>query len=120
MGAAFLKRWFRSDTIAYVSDPSWENHHDVFLHEGITTTTYPYWDKGTKNIRVSDMMRAIEDAPVGSIIVLHACGHNPTGQDLSPLQWEELAHVMLQREHFAYFDSAYQGFVSGDLEEDNR
>jgi aspartate aminotransferase len=124
MGAAFLKSWYHlkpdpSSSVAYVSDPSWENHHDVFRHAGIETTSYPYWDAGRRNVDFDGMRGALEEAPTGSIIVLHACGHNPTGMDLSSEQWEDLSELMKGRSHFAFFDSAYQGFVSGHLQEDN-
>ena len=64
------------------------------------------------------MRSTIEQAPEGSIIVLHACAHNPTGVDPTRDQWKELAKVIRAKNHFPFFDCAYQGFASGDLEND--
>lgn len=119
MGAAFLKKWYDVDSTAYISDPSWENHHDVFHHEGIETALYPYWDEQSRTVHTGRMVKTLASAPARSIVVLHACGHNPTGQDLSESEWKHLAKVMKERSHFAFFDSAYQGFVSGELQVDN-
>ena len=118
LGAAFLKKWYHSGAIALISDPSWENHLDLFEHEGIQTSTYPYWDPVKRGINFDAMMAAVETAPNRSLVVLHACGHNPTGADLTKSQWMTLSDTMVRKHHFAFFDSAYQGFVSGDLEKD--
>lgn len=120
LGAAFLKKWYHAGAVALVPDPSWENHLDLFQHEGIETTTYPYWDPIKRGIDFDGMMCAVHEAPDQSIVVLHACGHNPTGADLTETQWTTLAKLMESKRHFAFFDSAYQGFVSGDFEVDRR
>lgn len=124
MGAAFLKRWYsypsNTSPVAYVSDPSWENHQDIFRHEGIDSVLYPYWDSERKTADFDSMRECLDTAPSGSIIVLHACGHNPTGMDLTHSQWVNIGKLLKAKNHFAFFDSAYQGFVSGDLQRDNR
>lgn len=80
--------------------------------------TYPYFSPSTKGLDFSGMLAAIKDAPQGSIILLHACAHNPTGVDPTKQQWKEIAQLVREKRHFPFFDCAYQGFASGDLEND--
>lgn len=101
-----------------ISDPTWVNHHAVFSHAGWQTGSYRYYDASTRSLDFEAMMEDTLSAPKGSIFVLHAVGHNPTGCDLSDGQWGRLAGVFANREHYAFFDCAYQGFVSGSLETD--
>lgn len=79
---------------------------------------YPYFSKETKGLDFDGMSGAIESAPEGSVIVLHACAHNPTGVDPTQDQWKKLAQIMKKKAHFPFFDCAYQGFASGSLETD--
>ncbi|TDV16424.1 amino acid aminotransferase [Paraburkholderia caballeronis] len=112
IGADFLKRYFPGSEI-WISDPSWENHRVVFEGAGFVVHTYPYYDDATGGLRFDDMLAAIDRLPPRSIVLLHACCHNPTGVDLTHEQWRQLAPVLRQRELIAFVDMAYQGFGSG-------
>ncbi|KAF4126700.1 aspartate aminotransferase, cytoplasmic [Geosmithia morbida] len=115
LGAGFLARFFKGNRTVYVSDPTWANHHQIFNNVGLDVIQYPYFDKKTKGLDFAGMKGAIQDAPDGSIIVLHACAHNPTGVDPTADQWAEIAQLVRQKKHLPFFDSAYQGFASGNL-----
>lgn len=82
------------------------------------TEMYRYYDRSTNFLAFEGMLEDIKNAPKGSIILLHACAHNPTGCDPTPEQWNEIYQAILEKEHVAFFDSAYQGFASGDSEKD--
>ncbi|MGF6965080.1 aromatic-amino-acid transaminase [Paraburkholderia sp. WC7.3g] len=116
VGADFLKRYFPGSQM-WISDPSWENHRVVFEGAGLTVNTYPYYDPQTGGLRFAGMLAAIDALPEKSVVLLHACCHNPTGVDLSPAQWAELVPVLQRRKLIAFVDMAYQGFGAG-LEED--
>jgi aromatic-amino-acid transaminase len=116
VGADFIKRYFPASDI-YVSDPSWDNHRAVFEGSGITVKSYPYYDPATGGVRFADMLAAIAQLPPQSVVLLHACCHNPTGVDLTPLQWDELIPVMKARELLPFLDLAYQGYGDG-IDED--
>ncbi|KAI8826011.1 pyridoxal phosphate-dependent transferase [Fimicolochytrium jonesii] len=116
LGGAFLNR-FRKAKI-YVSNPTWGNHHDIFKDAELEVHTYPYWDPKTRGLALEDMLKSLKDAPNGSIIVLHPCAHNPTGVDPTPEQWRQIAAVLKEKSHFPFFDCAYQGFATGDLDRD--
>jgi aromatic-amino-acid transaminase len=116
IGSDFLHRYFPTSQV-WISDPSWENHRVVFEGSGFTVDTYPYYDADTRGLRFADMKFAIQNLPARSIVLLHACCHNPTGVDLTPSQWSELASVFKERGLIAFIDMAYQGFGEG-IEED--
>ncbi|TKC88822.1 aspartate/tyrosine/aromatic aminotransferase [Trinickia terrae] len=116
VGADFLKRYFPTSQL-WLSDPSWENHRVVFESAGITVNTYPYYDEHSGGLRFDEMLDAIKGLPPQSIVLLHACCHNPTGVDLNDSQWMELVPVLQQRKLIAFVDMAYQGFGAG-LDED--
>ncbi|WRT68167.1 uncharacterized protein IL334_005142 [Kwoniella shivajii] len=123
IGAVFLKKLYdhtNKPLQVFISDPSWENHHAVFQHVGLQTRTYSMYDTQTKELDFVAMKATISAALEGSVIVLHACAHNPTGCDPSPEQWDELALLFKERELIAFFDSAYQGsietFLRGDVQ----
>ncbi|NML32770.1 amino acid aminotransferase [Paraburkholderia antibiotica] len=116
VGADFLKRYFPGSQMR-ISDPSWENHRVVFEAAGLTVNTYPYYDPQTGGLRFAEMLAALDTLPEKSVVLLHACCHNPTGVDLSPAQWAELVPVLQRRKLIAFVDMAYQGFGAG-LEED--
>ncbi|MDM4768138.1 amino acid aminotransferase [Pelomonas sp. SE-A7] len=116
VGADFIKRYFPASPI-YVSDPTWDNHRAVFEGSGIEVKTYPYYDASTGGVRFAEMLEAIRALPAKSVVLLHACCHNPTGVDLSPLQWDELIPVLQERELLPFLDLAYQGYGDG-LDED--
>ncbi|WP_077038065.1 amino acid aminotransferase [Pelomonas sp. KK5] len=116
VGADFIKRYFPSSAI-YVSDPTWDNHKAVFEGSGIEVKTYPYYDPATGGVRFADMLDAISKLPAKSVVLLHACCHNPTGVDLTQDQWKQLIPVLRDRELIPFLDLAYQGY--GDsIEED--
>lgn len=123
IGAEFLARWYNGtnnkDTPVYVSSPTWENHNGVFSAAGFKDIrSYHYWDAAKRGLDLQGFLNDLESAPEFSIFVLHACAHNPTGTDPTQEQWKQIASVMKRRFLFPFFDSAYQGFASGDLEKD--
>ncbi|CAK9437457.1 uncharacterized protein LODBEIA_P18350 [Lodderomyces beijingensis] len=102
----------------YLSAPTWANHKQVFESLGLIVKTYPYWNSATKSLDLQGYLTAIRNAKQGSIFLLHACAHNPTGLDPTPQQWDQILKELDAKQHFILFDSAYQGFASGDLEKD--
>lgn len=97
----------------WISDPSWENHRALFEYAGFTVNVYPYYDATTRAIDFDRMIRALQQLPDGSIAVLHACCHNPTGVDLSAEQWEKVIEAVKARGLVPFLDLAYQGFADG-------
>lgn len=116
VGADFLKRWF-PDSGVWISDPSWDNHRSMFEGSGFTVKTYPYYDAATGGVRFDAMLAALEQLPPRSIVLIHACCHNPTGVDLSRAQWDRLAPVLKARQLIPYLDLAYQGYGDGLVED---
>jgi aromatic-amino-acid transaminase len=112
VGADFLRRINPAAQI-WISDPSWENHRALFEYAGFTVNVYPYYDAPTHGVNFDAMIAALQKLPAGSIAVLHACCHNPTGVDLSPEQWEETIRVINARGLVPFLDIAYQGFAEG-------
>ncbi|KAG9242557.1 pyridoxal phosphate-dependent transferase [Calycina marina] len=118
IGALFLRKFYAGAPTVYFSNPTWANHNQIFSNVHLPTSTYPYFSKSTKGLDFAGMKNAISSAPDHSIILLHACAHNPTGVDPTRDQWKELAMLLKQKRHFPFFDCAYQGFASGDLAKD--
>jgi len=122
LGALFLARFYHPANAAakavYVSTPTWANHNQIFGNVGLQVKGYPYFSKQTKGLDFDGMIGTLQQAPEGSIILLHACAHNPTGVDPTQEQWKEIASVMKSRQLFPFFDTAYQGFASGSLAKD--
>jgi aromatic-amino-acid transaminase len=116
VGADFIKRYFPASQM-WISDPSWENHRVVFEGSGLTVNTYPYYDEKTGGLRFDEMLAAIDALPPKSVVLLHACCHNPTGVDLNLEQWKQLVPVLQRRELIAFVDMAYQGFGAGLAED---
>lgn len=114
--ADFLVK-FRPSPI-YVSNPTWGNHNQVFTTAGLQVRQYRYFDKKTKGLDFNGMIEDLENATPGSVVLLHTCAHNPTGVDPSLDQWKRIAEVCRARSLYPFFDTAYQGFVSGDLDKD--
>ena len=116
LGADFLYRLAGKRLVA-ISDPSWENHRSLFETAGYEVVTYPYYDPASHGLNLQGMLQGIEALPEGSVVVLHACCHNPTGVDLSVEQWKQVIEVVRKRNHVPFLDIAYQGF--GDNLEDD-
>ena len=116
VGGDFLQRYFPGSQV-WVSDPTWDNHRAMFEGAGFAVHTYPYYDATTGGLKFDEMLAAFKALPEQSIVLLHACCHNPTGVDLSAAQWAELIPVIRARRLIPYVDIAYQGFGDG-IEED--
>ncbi len=116
VGADFIKRWFPRAQV-WVSDPTWDNHRAMFEGAGVTVNPYPYYDPATGGVAFAAMKDALAKLPAGSVVLLHACCHNPTGVDLSRAQWEELIPLLNEKRLLPYLDLAYQGYGDG-IEED--
>jgi aromatic-amino-acid transaminase len=116
VGADFLKRYLPASQV-WVSDPTWDNHRAMFEGAGFQVHTYPYYDSATGGLKFDEMLATISTLPVQSIVLLHACCHNPTGVDLSAAQWATLIPVIRERQLLPYVDIAYQGFGDG-IDED--
>ena len=112
VGADFLARYFPGSAV-WVSDPTWDNHRSMFEGAGLTVNTYPYYDAATGGLKFDAMLSTLRGLPAKSIVLLHACCHNPTGVDLGSAQWDALIPVLLERELIPYLDLAYQGFGDG-------
>ena len=102
----------------YVSSPTWGNHAAIFGAAGVDVRTYRYFDKATKGLDIQGMLADLKEATPGSVVLLHTCAHNPTGVDPSLDQWKQIAQVVRAQGLYPFFDTAYQGFVSGDLDKD--
>jgi aromatic-amino-acid transaminase len=116
VGADFLKR-LRPGATVLISDPSWENHRALFTQAGFPVDTYPYYDAARRGIAFDALVAKLEASPAGTIVVLHACCHNPTGYDLAPAQWERVIAVVKARGLVPFLDMAYQGFGAGLAED---
>jgi aromatic-amino-acid transaminase len=112
VGADFIKRYFPGARV-WVSDPTWENHRFIFERAGFEVGTYPYYDESSGGLKFDAMLSAIDALPARSVVLLHACCHNPTGVDLNEVQWVRLIEVMKQRNLLPFIDMAYQGFGAG-------
>src|SRR3954470_24017996 len=116
IGADFLKRVTPNSEV-WISEPSWENHRQLFEAAGFTVRSYPYYDPKAHGLDFAGMRKALDALPAGAIVVLHACCHNPTGVDLSPENWSEVLAIVQRRGLIPFLDLAYQGFGDG-LDED--
>jgi aromatic-amino-acid transaminase len=112
VGADFLARWFPGSQV-WVSDPTWDNHRAMFEGAGLKVHTYPYYDAATGGLKFDALLETLRGLPARSIVLLHACCHNPTGVDLSREQWQALIPVLRERELLPYLDLAYQGYGDG-------
>ncbi|WP_439811477.1 amino acid aminotransferase [Bordetella bronchiseptica] len=116
IGADFLRQLLPQSKVL-ISDPSWENHRALFERAGFPVETYPYYDAATHGLNFDAMLAALQAAPEQTVVVLHACCHNPTGVDPTLQQWEQIAAVVKARNLVPFLDIAYQGFGEG-LEQD--
>ncbi|KAL6069317.1 Aspartate aminotransferase [Balamuthia mandrillaris] len=119
LGAAFLSKFNPASTPVYLSDPTWGNHVNIFRDAGFTDLRkYPYWEPQSRGLNYDGMTKALKEAPAGSIIVLHTCAHNPTGVDPTVEQWDGITDVLKGNKLIPFFDTAYQGFATGDIDKD--
>jgi len=116
VGADFIKRWLPGSAL-WVSDPTWDNHRAMFEGAGITVHTYPYYDPATGGLQFDAMLATLRTLPPRSVVLLHACCHNPTGVDLTAAQWDALIPLLRERELLPYLDMAYQGYGDGIFED---
>ena len=116
IGADYLRRLLPQAQL-YISDPSWENHRAVFETAGFTVGNYPYYDPETKGVAFDKMKAYLNGLAARSIVLLHACCHNPTGADLSAEQWKEIVSIAKANDLVPFLDMAYQGFAEG-IEQD--
>jgi len=106
-------------SVFYFSTPTWGNHKTIFIDAGFTEAKqYRYWDAANRGLDIAGMLEDLNAAPAGAVILLHACAHNPTGVDPTQDQWKQIADVIEKRKLFPIFDTAYQGFATGDLDQD--
>jgi aromatic-amino-acid transaminase len=116
IGADFLKR-VNPGAKVLISDPSWENHRALFTNAGFVVESYPYYDAAKRGVNVDGMLAALNAAPAGTVVVLHACCHNPTGYDITPADWLKVIEAVKARGLVAFLDMAYQGFGEGIAED---
>lgn len=105
-------------THIYVPDPTWGNHNAIFKLAGLEVRKYRYYDATESGLDFTGMLEDLKQIPEGSVVLLHACAHNPTGMDPTLDQWKEISDTMKKQNLFPFFDSAYQGFASGDASTD--
>lgn len=118
IGGAFLERHYPGAKAIYIPTPSWANHKAVFSDCGLEVKQYRYYNKDTIGLDFDGMVEDIKKMPKGSIVLLHACAHNPTGVDPTEAQWKQISDAVKEGGHYPFFDMAYQGFASGDTNKD--
>ncbi|KAI9136847.1 aspartate aminotransferase [Paraphysoderma sedebokerense] len=118
IAGAFFSRWYPHAKTIYLPTPSWGNHTPIFRDSGLEVKGYRYFDKSTNGLDEAGMLEDLKNAPENSIILLHACAHNPTGVDPTKQQWQKILDTVISKNHFPLFDMAYQGFASGDITKD--
>jgi len=116
VGAEYLRRLCPDSRVA-ISDPTWENHRGVFESAGFTVQSYTYYDPQSHGLDFGGMVQSLKGMPERTIVLLHACCHNPTGVDLNLQQWEEVVALCKAKQFIPFLDLAYQGFGDG-IDED--
>ncbi len=116
VGADFLKH-LNPNAKVLISDPSWENHRALFNNAGFSVESYRYYDAQTRSLNFEGMLADLKAAAAGTVVVLHACCHNPTGYDLTAAQWDQVVEVVKASKLVAFLDMAYQGFANGLAED---
>ena len=117
VGGEFLKHFWPNKTI-YLPNPTWPNHNGVFKACDLTIKQYRYYDPKTIGLDINGMLEDLQDAEEGSVILLHACAHNPTGVDPTKDEWHRIAKIVQEKGLLVFFDAAYLGFASGDYDND--
>lgn len=118
IGGAFLERFYPYTNTVYIPTPSWANHAAVFKDSGLKVEKYRYYNPQTIGLDFEGMIADIKAMPKNSIILLHACAHNPTGVDPTQEQWKAISDAVKEGGHHPFFDMAYQGFASGNTDHD--
>ena len=116
IGFDFLRAYLPRNV--YIPNPTWLNHKNILDDCRLNWSEYPYYKPETKGSNIPAMVKYLESVPSGSIVLLHACAHNPTGVDPTESEWKDICQVMKNNSLTPFFDSAYQGFASGDLQKD--
>jgi aspartate aminotransferase len=118
IAAEFYERFLPRGTLVYLPDPTWGNHVQIMQEAGLEVRRYRYCERSSCTLDIAGFLQDLHAAPEGSIFLLHACAHNPTGVDPSLAQWDEISKALLAKRHHVLLDCAYQGFASGDAEQD--
>ncbi|XP_054164891.1 aspartate aminotransferase, mitochondrial-like [Oppia nitens] len=118
LGANFLRDFHNGPKEVYMPTPTWGNHIPLFKKAGFAVKQYRYYDPKTCGFDFNGALQDMAKIPEKSVVLLHACAHNPTGVDPKPEQWREISKVMKQRNLFPFIDMAYQGFATGDIDRD--
>ncbi|KAL0478331.1 aspartate aminotransferase [Acrasis kona] len=118
VGCEFVQKFLPKGTTVYVPNPTWGNHYSVIESAGLKAGKYRYLNKDTMKVDIDGLLEDVNNAPDHSVILLHVCAHNPTGVDPTKDDWKKIAEVIKKKNHLTFFDSAYQGFASGDLDKD--
>nr|CCA21967.1 unnamed protein product [Albugo laibachii Nc14] len=114
----FFARFLGPNTRIYLPNPTWMNHHNIMKDAGLDIKHYAYYEPASRGLAYDTLLGDLQGAPDGSIFLLHACAHNPTGVDPTMDQWKEISRVMKTKQHIPFFDCAYQGFASGEADRD--
>lgn len=112
IGADLLKKVLPKAKVA-ISNPSWENHRVVFSAAGFDVVDYAYYDAATHGLDFAGMLADLGKLEPGTVVLLHACCHNPTGVDLTAEQWKQVVALVKDRNLLPFVDMAYQGFDKG-------
>ncbi|RNE98030.1 putative aspartate aminotransferase, mitochondrial [Trypanosoma conorhini] len=118
LGGEMLHNFVNHCTTIYAPNPGYANHPGIFKKAGITLPTYTYYDPATRDIDLPGMLKSLEEIPKRSVVLFHACAHNPTGVDPTQSEWMQVAEVIKRRNLLPFVDMAYQGFATGDLDRD--
>jgi len=116
IGADFIKR-LKPQAVVAISDPSWENHRALFEAAGFEVINYPYYEPLTRGVAFDQMLNSLNNLAADTVVVLHACCHNPTGADLNKTQWQQIVQVCAAKHLIPFLDLAYQGFADS-IQED--
>ncbi len=116
IGADFLTRFLKEKN-AFVSEPTWANHRSIFEGAGFKVGTYAYYNATEKKADFNALKESLKKAPSNSVVILHACCHNPTGADLTPAEWDNLVEFFKEKQLIAFLDMAYQGFADSITED---
>jgi aspartate aminotransferase len=118
VGAEFIAAHYKGSRTVLIPDPTWGNHRAIFQAAGLQVRSYRYYQPATRGLNYEGLIEDLKEAEPGSVVLLHACAHNPTGVDPTQEQWQGIFEAITHRRLLPFFDSAYQGFASGDLDAD--